>query len=98
MVIEVYQPHQPTHLNQVHVAEKHASAAVALQIEGVQRVSLLNNEKGVVTSAFAPPPKYQPYRVVLLEELEVGVPLVADDLSAGEAADGDDLKGVLVII
>lgn len=32
----------------------------------------------------------QPFRVVFLQKIQVGVPLVAYDLSAGEAAHRDD--------
>ena len=31
-----------------------------------------------------------PFRVLGLQEVEVGLPLVADDLAAGEAANGND--------
>ena len=37
--------------------------------------------------------KGSPLRVLCLEQAEVGLPLVPDDLAAGEAADGDDHGG-----
>lgn len=56
-------------LNQVHVRQKHSSAAVPSQAEFIQGVA---------------------FGSVLLEEGQVGVPLVADNLAASEATNRDD--------
>lgn len=58
-------------LDDIHVAEQHATTAVPRQVQGIKRITL---------------------SVVILEQLQVLLPLVTDHLAAREASNRNELK------
>ena len=70
------------------MSEEHAPAAIALQLKSIKSITLLILSLHKVDDNN--PKKWRIVRPAHLEQSEVGLPLVANDLAAGETPDGND--------
>ena len=77
-------------LDEVYVCEDHTATAVPLQLQLVKRISAKDGEQRVQREDERRADG--PFGDVVGEKLEVGVPLVADNLSAREAPHRNNLS------